>query len=229
MSGKGENLNSLQLLDSSDTLDRKVTCKPTSFASDQDSDSLEKGKVSSLVKHKSKEGSTRSAGQVDNKKGCGEEDRVRKLGHCGKDLGGFKDIHLGCRKEEGNSLEPFDKKVGVGHKSLKVGMLSSCDNELGSKVKNKEGKVSVKKKPLTPELTPCTNSCLVAKGHTMKCRNLKSNFKLSWYLEEEISKAVKIGVALGFDFDNKRVGMADVFTEGKRKLNLGGLKEVKVQ
>ncbi|KAK1575809.1 hypothetical protein Q3G72_008498 [Acer saccharum] len=78
MSGKGENLNSLQLLNSSDTLDRKVTCKPTSFASDQDSDSLEKGKVSSLVKHKSKEGSTRSAGQVDNKKGCGEEDRVRK-------------------------------------------------------------------------------------------------------------------------------------------------------
>ena len=63
----------------------------------------------------------------------------------------------------------------------------------------------------------------------MKPRSLKSNFKMSWYLEEEISKAIKIGVALGFDFNGKEVGLADIFAEAKRKLILGGLKEVIVQ
>ncbi|KAK0599314.1 hypothetical protein LWI29_004178 [Acer saccharum] len=62
----------------------------------------------------------------------------------------------------------------------------------------------------------------------MKFRNSKSNFKMSWYLEEEISRIIKIGVALGLDFDNKEVGMVDVFVEAKRKLKLGGLRELKV-
>ncbi|KAK0599157.1 hypothetical protein LWI29_002838 [Acer saccharum] len=111
----------------------------------------------------------------------------------------------------------------------KVGKISSCDSGLGSNEISKEGKVSDNMKLLTPVLTTSRISYLAVKGHVMKFRNSKSNFKMFWYLEEEISRIIRIGVALGLDFDNKKVGMADVFIEAKRKLKLGGLRELKVQ
>ncbi|KAK0599383.1 hypothetical protein LWI29_004785 [Acer saccharum] len=100
---------------------------------------------------------------------------------------------------------------------------------LGSNEISKEGKVSDNMKLLTPVLTTSRISYLAVKCHVMKFRNSKSNFKMFWYLEEEISRIIRIGVALGLDFDNKKVGMADVFIEAKRKLKLGGLRELKVQ
>ncbi|KAK0602348.1 hypothetical protein LWI29_032533 [Acer saccharum] len=51
--------------------------------------------------------------------------------------------------------------------------------------------------------------CLAAKGHGMKSRS--SKYKLSVLdPEEEITKIIDLGSALGFDFDDKEVRMSDV-------------------
>ncbi|KAI9177705.1 hypothetical protein LWI28_018326 [Acer negundo] len=63
----------------------------------------------------------------------------------------------------------------------------------------------------------------------MKCRNSKNNLKLFLNFEDEISRIIRIGVALGMDFEGKKVGMVAAFAEVKRKLKLGGLRELKVQ
>ena len=63
----------------------------------------------------------------------------------------------------------------------------------------------------------------------MKCRNSKNNLKLSLNFEDEFSRIIRFGVAMGMDFNGKKVGLADVFVEAKRKLMLGGLRELKVQ
>ncbi|KAI9157222.1 hypothetical protein LWI28_018742 [Acer negundo] len=60
------------------------------------------------------------------------------------------------------------------------------------------------------------------KGQAMKHRSLKNNFKMSWFLKEEISKAIKIGVSFGFDFNDKEVGLANIFAKAKRRLILSG-------
>ncbi|KAK0602017.1 hypothetical protein LWI29_029619 [Acer saccharum] len=68
------------------------------------------------------------------------------------------------------------------------------------------------------------SSCLSVKGNGMKTRYSKFNYKVSWSLEEEISKVVEVGVALGFDFNGKKVGIIDIFAEAKNKLKARGRK-----
>ncbi|KAK0600044.1 hypothetical protein LWI29_011032 [Acer saccharum] len=58
--------------------------------------------------------------------------------------------------------------------------------------------------------------CLAAKGHGMKSRSSK----LSWILEEEITKIINLGSALGFDFNDKEVRMSDVIAKAISKLKL---------
>ncbi|KAK0580027.1 hypothetical protein LWI29_035292 [Acer saccharum] len=130
----------------------------------------------------------------------------------------------GAMAEEFNALVKNDTWTLVSQSPSHNTLLKKKLDGLGN-----EEKDSDRIKSLTPDLSPCWKSCLAAKGQTMKPRSLKSNFKLSWYLEEEISKAIKIGVALGFDFNGKEVGLADIFAETKRKLILDSLKEVIVQ
>ena len=58
----------------------------------------------------------------------------------------------------------------------------------------------------------------------MKTRYSKFNYKVAWNLEEEISKVINVGVALGFDFNGKKVGINDIFAEAKNKLKARGSK-----
>ena len=63
------------------------------------------------------------------------------------------------------------------------------------------------------------NSGLSAKGHGMKTMSSNINYKMPWYLEEEISKFIGIGIALGVDFNNKKVTrLADIVVKAYLKL-----------
>ena len=130
------------------------------------------------------------------------------MGQKRKDFGGFKDIKVNFRK---------------------VASLSLPDVGLGRKEKSREGKVAVNVLHLSPVINPNWSSFLAVKGHVMKFRNSKNNLKLSLNFEDEISRIIRFGVAMGIDFDGKKVGLAAVFAELKRKLKLGGLREPKVQ
>ena len=59
---------------------------------------------------------------------------------------------------------------------------------------------------------------LAVKGYGMKLRRSKKCFHLSWILEEEISKVIDLGVAVGFDFNGKEVKMADIVAKAYSKL-----------
>ncbi|KAI9160641.1 hypothetical protein LWI28_010220 [Acer negundo] len=76
---------------------------------------------------------------------------------------------------------------------------------------------------------PGYNGSKTASPSSPDVGNFKNNFKLSLNLEEEISRIIRVGVALGLDFDGKKVWLAAVFAEVKRKLKLDGLRELKVQ
>ncbi|KAK1559313.1 hypothetical protein Q3G72_013129 [Acer saccharum] len=112
-SGKGNNLNSLQLLDSVEALDKKVTCKLASFASDQNIDSLEKGRVSFLVKHKVKEGSKRSACQ-----GLGMKLRSSKNVSIGVAVG--FDFNVKKVKMANIVAKAYSKLMGIRRKMVNV-------------------------------------------------------------------------------------------------------------
>ncbi|KAK1581639.1 hypothetical protein Q3G72_007620 [Acer saccharum] len=61
-------------------------------------------------------------------------------------------------------------------------------------------------------------SGLSAKGHGMKTRSSNINYKMPWYLKEEISKFIDIGIALGVDFNDKKVRLADIVAKAYSKL-----------
>ncbi|KAI9197535.1 hypothetical protein LWI28_000114 [Acer negundo] len=96
-------------------------------------------------------------------------------GHRGKGFGGFMNFKVGFKKVDRKSLEP---------PKLKLASPSSPDVRFESKEKSQEGKVSVNLKHISPVLMPNWSSCLAIKGHVMKCRNFKNNFKLSLNLYE---------------------------------------------
>ncbi|KAK0595436.1 hypothetical protein LWI29_006619 [Acer saccharum] len=60
--------------------------------------------------------------------------------------------------------------------------------------------------------------CLVVKGYGMKLRSSKNCLNLSWNLEKEISKVIDFGIAVGFDFNDKEVKMADIIDKAYSKL-----------
>ncbi|KAK0575915.1 hypothetical protein LWI29_009073 [Acer saccharum] len=63
------------------------------------------------------------------------------------------------------------------------------------------------------------------KGHSMRTKS--SKFKLSWILEEEISKVIDMSTTLGFDFNDKEVQMVDAIENAFLKLKGDRLKMVK--
>ncbi|KAI9181423.1 hypothetical protein LWI28_014878 [Acer negundo] len=75
--------------------------------------------------------------------------------------------------------------------------------------------------------TSSCNSRLDMKGHVMKVRNPKSILRYLGILKRRF-QIIRIGVALGLDFVGKLVGMTEVFVEAKRKLKLGGFRELEV-
>ena len=72
------------------------------------------------------------------------------------------------------------------------------------------------------------NFRLAVKGHGMKTRSFKNNFKM-WILEEELSKVLETGAALGYDFEGKEVGTFEILAAVKKSLKLGCLKEAKIK
>ena len=52
----------------------------------------------------------------------------------------------------------------------------------------------------------------------MKLRSSKNCFIMSGKLEEEIFKIIDYGIAVGFDFKDKKVKMADIFAKVISKL-----------
>ncbi|KAI9200709.1 hypothetical protein LWI28_012014 [Acer negundo] len=67
------------------------------------------------------------------------------------------------------------------------------------------------------------NLCVSVKRRIMKTRYSNVNFKVSWNLEDGISKIIETIVNLGFDFKGNSVNMADIMAELKRKLKLVGV------
>ncbi|KAK0601488.1 hypothetical protein LWI29_024760 [Acer saccharum] len=52
---------------------------------------------------------------------------------------------------------------------------------------------------------------------------------MPWYLEEEISKFIDIGIALGVDFNDKKVRLADIVAKAYSKLRGVKLKMKNIQ
>ncbi|KAI9196004.1 hypothetical protein LWI28_020201 [Acer negundo] len=70
---------------------------------------------------------------------------------------------------------------------------------------------------------------LAGKGHGMKTRSSNANFKMPLYMEEEISKFIEFGIALGFDFNDKKVRLANIVTKAYSKLREVKLKVANAQ
>ncbi|KAK0579344.1 hypothetical protein LWI29_024872 [Acer saccharum] len=66
------------------------------------------------------------------------------------------------------------------------------------------------------------DSSVSVKKHVMKTRYSKVNFKVSWNLEEGITKIIETGVKLGFDFKGKKVKMVDILAVLWKKLMSSG-------
>ncbi|KAK0596117.1 hypothetical protein LWI29_012950 [Acer saccharum] len=66
------------------------------------------------------------------------------------------------------------------------------------------------------------DSSLSVKRLVMKTKYSNVNFKVSWNLEEAISKIIETCAKLSFDFKGNKVKMVDIMAVMMRKLMLGG-------
>ncbi|KAK0594902.1 hypothetical protein LWI29_001713 [Acer saccharum] len=85
-----------------------------------------------------------------------------------------------------------------------------------------DSKVLMTRKRMFPNSNFLKGECVIG-----KTRN--SKFKMSWILVEEINKIIDMGIALGFDYKDKEVGMVDVFAKAISKLKGVRQKMVKNQ
>ncbi|KAI9177736.1 hypothetical protein LWI28_018587 [Acer negundo] len=228
------------MLSDVDLTERKLACKPAFFVSDQEFNSLERGRDSLQVYHIDKEASKGSTVSQ-----LSKSDKARDSCHHFSKKKSVVDSQgiakLSC--ENRGDLTNGDLVDGKGLLSNSnflrcdsVLLISKGGSELGNHSVEAEGSpvtgmgfgLKGKSVPVkwgnnvdavkNSKRMKGTDYCLVVKGHDMKLRSSKNCFNMSWNLEEEIFKVIDYGIDVGYDFKDKKVKMVDIFAKAISKL-----------